>query len=185
MSDSGKNGNRSSGIVGTVSGAALVGLALRHYGSAPLQASTAPSGPLKQVTIVEFTNAGVRTGVVSVPMIQKSNAEWRKQLPADSFEVARHADTERPFTGQLLNVHAKGVFRCICCDTALFSSDTKFESGTGWPSFWAPIAKENVLEISDTTLGMVRTAVSCRRCDLPILATSSMMAPSRPVYAIA
>jgi peptide-methionine (R)-S-oxide reductase len=171
MSDSGKNGNRSSGIVGRraffiVSGAALAGLALRRYGSgAPIQASAMPSGPLKQVTIVEFTNAGVRTGVVSVPMIQKSDAEWRKQLPADSFEVARHADTERPFTGQLLNVHAKGVFRCICCDTALFSSDTKFESGTGWPSFWAPIAKENVLEISDTSLGMVRTAVSCRRCD--------------------
>jgi peptide-methionine (R)-S-oxide reductase len=171
MSDSGKNGNRSSGIVGRraffiVSGAALAGLALRRYGSgAPIQASAMPSGPLKQVTIVEFTNAGVRTGVVSVPMNQKSDAEWRKELPADSFEVARHADTERPFTGQLLNVHAKGVFRCICCDTALFSSDTKFESGTGWPSFWAPIAKENVLEISDTSLGMVRTAVSCRRCD--------------------
>jgi peptide-methionine (R)-S-oxide reductase len=171
MSYSGKNGNRSSGIVGRraffiVSGAALVGLVLRRYGNgAPIQASAMPSGSLKQVTIVEFTNAGVRTGVVSVPMIQKSDAEWRKQLPADSFEVARHADTERPFTGQLLNVHAKGVFRCICCDTALFNSGTKFESGTGWPSFWAPIAKENVLEISDTTLGMVRTAVSCRRCD--------------------
>jgi len=171
MSDMEKNGDRSWGIVGRraffiVSGTALVGLAVRHYGSGlPIEASTTPAGPLKQVNIVEFTNAGVRTGVVSVPMIQKSDTEWKKQLPADSFEVTRHADTERPFAGQLLNVHAKGVFRCICCDTALFSSDTKFESGTGWPSFWAPIAKENVLEISDTTLGMVRTAVSCRRCD--------------------
>jgi peptide-methionine (R)-S-oxide reductase len=98
-------------------------------------------------------------------MIQKTEAEWKAQLSPASFEVARHAETERPFTGELLNVHDKGVFRCICCDTALFSSVTKFESGTGWPSFWAPIAKENVLETSDNSLGMQRTAVSCRRCD--------------------
>jgi peptide-methionine (R)-S-oxide reductase len=149
-----------------VSGAAVVGLAVRHYlGLVSTQASAAPSGPSKQVTIIEFSNAGVRTGTVSLLMIQKSDAEWKKQLSPDSFEVTRHAGTESPFTGELLNVHAKGVFRCICCDTALFNSDTKFDSGTGWPSFWAPIAKENVLEASDSTLGMVRTAVSCRRCD--------------------
>ena len=148
------------------SGAALAGIAWWRYeetGSALLEA--APSGPLAQVPIVEFTDAGVRKGVVSVPKIQKTEAEWRRQLSADSFEVTRHAGTERPFTGELLNVHDKGIFRCICCDTALFNSDTKFESGTGWPSFWAPIAKENIVESPDNTFGMQRTAVSCRRCD--------------------
>jgi peptide-methionine (R)-S-oxide reductase len=119
----------------------------------------------KQVTIVEFTDDGERKGTVSVPTIQKTDAEWRKQLSPESFEVARHAGTERAFSGDLLNAHDKGVFRCICCDTALYSSATKFESGTGWPSFWAPIAKENIVELGDNSLDMERTAVSCRRCD--------------------
>lgn len=119
----------------------------------------------KTVNIVEFTDAGVRRETVNVPVIRKSEDEWKKQLSPIAFEVTRHEGTERPFTGALLNVHDKGVFRCVCCDTALFDSATKFESGTGWPSFWAPIAKENVLESADTSLGMVRTAVSCRRCD--------------------
>ncbi len=85
-------------------------------------------------------------------------------LPA-SYDITRREGTENPFTGALLNVHEKGVFRCICCDTACFNSDTKFESGTGWPSFWAPIAKENVLEKIDSSFGVIRTAVACRRCD--------------------
>jgi peptide-methionine (R)-S-oxide reductase len=149
-----------------VSGATLIGLVIRHYNRLdPAQASAAPAAPPQQVTIVEFTDAGVRKGVVSVPKIQKSEAEWKRQLSSDSFEVTRHAETESPFTGELLNIHDKGIFRCICCDTALFSSDTKFESGTGWPSFWAPIAKENIVESPDNSFGMERTAVSCRRCD--------------------
>jgi peptide-methionine (R)-S-oxide reductase len=69
------------------------------------------------------------------------------------------------YSGVMWNQHKRGLYRCICCDTALFSSDTKFESGTGWPSFWAPIAKENVAEQSDNTLGMERTAVACKLCD--------------------
>ena len=148
------------------SGAALAGLAWwRFAGGESASLEGALAGPAKQVTIVEFTDAAERKGVVSVPMIRKTEAEWKKVLPADSFEVARHAGTERPFTGALLNVHDRGVFRCIGCDTALFSSDTKFDSGTGWPSFWAPIASENVLESGDHSYGMMRTAVSCRRCE--------------------
>jgi peptide-methionine (R)-S-oxide reductase len=148
------------------SGAAVAGLALwRFERPRPAQAEPAPAAMPKQVTIVEFTDDGERKGTVSVPTIQKTDAEWRKQLAPDSFEVARHAGTERPFSGDLLNVHDKGVFRCICCDTALYSSATKFESGTGWPSFWAPIAKENIVESGDNRLDMERTAVSCRRCD--------------------
>jgi peptide-methionine (R)-S-oxide reductase len=148
------------------SGTALAGVAVWLYRRpAPVNAQPLPSGAHKQVNIVEFTDAGERKDVVSVPMIRKTDAEWKAQLSPDSFEVARHAGTERAFSGELLNVHDKGVFRCICCDTAVFSSATKFESGTGWPSFWAPIAKENIVESLDLSFGMQRTAVCCRRCD--------------------
>jgi peptide-methionine (R)-S-oxide reductase len=147
------------------SGAAVVGLVAWHYERlVSAHAEPAPAAMPKQVTLVEFADDGERKGMVVVPTIQKTDAEWRAQLSANSFEVTRHAGTERPFTGELLNVHDKGVFRCICCDTALFSSTTKFDSGTGWPSFWAPIAKENIVESGDNSLGMDRTAVSCRRC---------------------
>lgn len=148
------------------SGAALVGLGWLHFhGANSARAESTSAGVPKQVTIVEFTDDGERKGVVSVLTIEKSDAEWRKQLSPDSFEVTRHAGTERPYTGDLLNVHDKGVFRCICCDTALYSSATKYDSGTGWPSFWAPIAKENIVESTDGSLGIDRTAVSCRRCN--------------------
>ncbi|HLJ87034.1 MAG TPA: peptide-methionine (R)-S-oxide reductase MsrB [Candidatus Angelobacter sp.] len=119
----------------------------------------------KEVTVVEFSDSGQRGKTVTLPMIVKAEAEWKKQLSPAAFDVTRHADTELAYTGKYWNLHDKGIYRCICCDTALFSSETKFESGTGWPSFWQPIAKENVREISDSSLGMVRIAVSCRRCD--------------------
>ncbi len=97
------------------------------------------------VEIVDFTDSGERKGTASVATVNKTDAEWRKQLSGDSFEITRHADTERAYTNENPNNHAKGVFRCICCDTALFDSATKFDSGTGWPSFWQPIAKENIV----------------------------------------
>jgi peptide-methionine (R)-S-oxide reductase len=148
------------------SGAALAGFVLWSYEkNAPSGVAAAPIGPPKIVTIVEFTDAGERKDVISVPMVQKSEAEWKKQLSAASFEITRRAGTEYPGSGELLNVHDKGVFRCICCDTAAFNSATKFESGTGWPSFWEPIAKENIVETTDTSFGMTRTAVTCRRCE--------------------
>jgi peptide-methionine (R)-S-oxide reductase len=118
-----------------------------------------------EVTIVQFSDAGQRLAKVKIARVVKSEAEWRKQLPPGVFEITRHADTEFAYSGKLLNEHEKGVFRCICCDNALFSSETKFESGTGWPSFWEPIAKENVRETSDLSIGMERTAVSCTECD--------------------
>lgn len=117
------------------------------------------------VTIIQFSSDGKPAGKLAVPKVVKSDAEWRHQLSPISYEVARQAGTERPFTGDSLNVHDRGLFRCICCDTALFTSDTKFDSGTGWPSFWQPIARENVIETTDRTLGMERTEVSCRQCD--------------------
>jgi peptide-methionine (R)-S-oxide reductase len=117
------------------------------------------------VPIEGFTGAGQSQGVSAQPKIIRSDAQWRQQLSALSFDVTRRAGTEVPFTGALWNQHADGLYHCICCQTALFDSRTKFESGTGWPSFWQPISKYNVLEITDNSLGMRRTAVSCRRCD--------------------
>jgi len=145
------------------SASALAGVALWHHRK--LEAGAAPSGQPKMVKIVEFTDNGVREDVVTVPKIVKTEEEWRKQLSREAFEVTREEGTETAFTGAYWNLHDKGLYRCICCDTALFSSETKYESGTGWPSFWAPIAKENIRELNDLSIGMVRTAVSCRRCD--------------------
>lgn len=121
--------------------------------------------PPQEVTIVEFTDAGERKDTVHVPKMVKSDAEWQKELPSNAYDITRHDDTEMAFTGQYWNNHDAGLYRCICCGTALFSSDTKFESGTGWPSFYEPIAKENVEEIHDDSFGMRRTAVACTRCD--------------------
>jgi len=100
-----------------------------------------------------------------VAKVVKTDAEWRKQLSPDEFEVTRQKGTERAFTGRYAETHDKGLYRCICCDNALFSSTTKFDSGTGWPSFWQPIAKENVRELNDSTFGMSRTEVTCVECD--------------------
>ena len=155
-------------LVETSAAAAVAGLAFWGYRRSELaEAEAAPSrsGQPKMVHIVEFSDAGVRQDVVTVPKIAKSEEEWRQQLSPAAFEVTRHAGTETAFTGAYWNLHQKGMFRCICCDTALFSSETKFESGTGWPSFYAPLAKENVQQQTDLSFGEVRTAVSCRRCD--------------------
>ncbi len=118
-----------------------------------------------RVLIESFSAAGRSEGVALFPVARKTDAQWREQLSPESFAITRRADTERPFTGALWNNHADGLYRCICCDTALFDSRTKFESGTGWPSFWQPISKYNIVESTDRSYEMVRTAVSCRRCD--------------------
>jgi peptide-methionine (R)-S-oxide reductase len=119
----------------------------------------------QEVTIVEFSDSGERKGTVKVPKVSKSEAEWRKQLTPNAFDITRHDDTEMAFTGKYWNEHEKGLYRCVCCGTALFDSATKFESGTGWPSFYQPIAEENVSTSSDRSFGMQRNAVSCHRCD--------------------
>jgi peptide-methionine (R)-S-oxide reductase len=118
-----------------------------------------------KVRIVEFSPAGVRTGVAEVEKVQKSAAEWKTQLTPEQFAVARQAGTERAGTGKYANNYDDGLYHCICCDTVLFDSKTKFESGTGWPSFWQPVAKENVTVKRDSSLGMERQEVLCSRCD--------------------
>ncbi len=96
--------------------------------------------------------------------IEKSDAEWKAQLTPEQYQVARKAGTERAFTGKYWDNHEDGIYHCACCDLALFDSSTKFESGTGWPSFFAPIFKENVTEREDNGLFMRRTEVVCSRC---------------------
>ena len=154
--------SRRRGFLATA-GAALVALAwasTRRPASAAANPTT--TGP---VTIVPFTDAGVRQAPVSVPKVIKTDDEWKKLLDATQFNVARHDGTERPYSGSTWNLHDKGLYRCVCCATPLYDSETKFESGTGWPSFWQPVAKENVVETTDRSLLMTRTAVSCKRCD--------------------
>ena len=118
-----------------------------------------------EVTLENFSKAGKSLGRVKVPTLVKSDEEWRRLLSPEAFTVTRHEGTERPYSGEYNDHHADGLYHCICCQTPLFDSRTKFESGTGWPSFWKPISSANVRESMDSSLMMVRTAVSCRRCD--------------------
>jgi peptide-methionine (R)-S-oxide reductase len=151
---------------GFLSGSTLA-LAALAIGCARKSEAAAPShaGTPGKVTLDEFTNDGKRLRTVEVAKVVKPDAQWQQQLSPLAYQVTRHAGTERAFTGPLLNEHRKGVFRCACCNTALYDSATKFESGTGWPSFWQPISARNVVESNDSAFGMTRIAISCPRCD--------------------
>lgn len=100
-----------------------------------------------------------------VEKVEKTNDEWRKQLTPDQYEVARQAGTERAFTGKYWDTKTPGSYRCVCCDAELFHSDTKYDSGSGWPSFTEPVDHEHVAGETDRSMGMVRTEVTCSRCD--------------------
>ena len=118
-----------------------------------------------EVTIENFSKAGKSLGKVKVPSVVKSDAEWRSELTPEQFAVTRKKGTERAFTGEYWNNHETGTYRCVCCGTTLFRSNEKFDSGTGWPSFWAPAAKENVATERDSSLFMERVEVLCKKCD--------------------
>lgn len=148
----------------------LVGLAGAAGAGAILAATDKPGNGTKTVKIVEFDANGNKTGVDEVAKVVKSDADWKKQLSSQgaeplAFSVTRKEDTERAGSGKYAFNHADGLYHCICCNTTAFDSKTKFESGTGWPSFYQPIAKENVVETTDRTFGMERVKVSCARCD--------------------
>ena len=144
--------------------AAAVGAAILWRVRGVRAASASDAAMPATVTIAEFGADGKKIGKREMPTVVRPEAEWKGRLSGISYEVTREAGTERPYTGDTWDEHGRGVFRCVCCETALFRSETKFDSGTGWPSFYEPIAKENVAERTDRTLGMARTEVQCRRC---------------------
>jgi peptide-methionine (R)-S-oxide reductase len=129
------------------------------------RAGTLNLGMPGEVEIEAFDAAGKSLGKQTVAKVVKTEEEWRAQLSPLAFEVTRQEGTEQAFTGPWLDVHEAGIFRCVCCGTALFSSETKYDSGTGWPSFFEPIAKANIIDIEDRSYGMLRVANSCARCE--------------------
>ena len=163
-----ENGTRSRRVflVACVSATAAVAFWwFRAQSALATQKRAVTLAPHQKVLIVNFSDAGIRQETAEVIKVVKTDDEWRQQLGRGVYEIARNGDTEFAFSGEYWNLEEKGLFRCVCCATALFSSETKFNSGTGWPSFWAPLAPENIEKRDDTSFGMNRTEVICRRCD--------------------
>lgn len=117
------------------------------------------------VNIVKFADDGTKLGIYTLAKVRKSKADWKKQLTSSQYDVTRRAATEFAFSGALYDQHASGIYRCVDCGNALFDSKAKFDSGTGWPSFWEPIARKNVREKRDFSFGVLRTEVKCKLCD--------------------
>ena len=117
------------------------------------------------VSVKVFDRQGQLVGPVEVPRVVKSDAEWRAQLTPEQFQIARAHGTERPFCGTLLDNKKHGVYVCVCCRLPLVASTAKFDSGTGWPSFFQPVSDENVATKADRSYGMVRVEILCARCD--------------------
>jgi peptide-methionine (R)-S-oxide reductase len=151
------------GAAAVVTGGLFAGL--DHVASSSLLRPEESQDPNATVEIVQFDEAGKCTGKVRLRKIHKSLDEWRKTLTAPQFAVTRQAGTEIPGTGELLHERRTGIFRCADCGTPLFDSKTKFESGTGWPSFWEAIAPENIREKDDFSFGILRHEVQCTLCD--------------------
>jgi peptide-methionine (R)-S-oxide reductase len=139
---------------------AISGMALAY--SARALGVTSPVDGV--VTVMQFSDDGKLLGRVTLPKVRK-DAEWKKTLSPLAYEVTRRQGTERAYSQPGHDRHDPGLYRCVCCDNALFDAATKYDSGTGWPSFWQPIAPENVRNIEDRMFGMTRTEVRCTLCD--------------------
>ena len=137
--------------------AALSGLAVVY-------ATPTWAGAANSVSIMQFSDTGKSLGRVTLPKVSK-DAEWKRTLSPLAYNVTREQGTERAFSQPGYDKHEPGLYRCVCCDNALFDAKTKYDSGTGWPSFWQPIAAENVRQIEDRLFGMKRTEVRCTLCD--------------------
>jgi len=144
----------------------IVPLALGSAGVVLSQIGCSTSGGENiDVTIVDFDGAGRKLGRAVHKKVVRSDGDWRRQLTPAQYWSARRGSTDTPFTGTYYQLETAGVFRCVCCGNALFSSSTKFDSGTGWPSFSAPVAAENIRTQTDNSLSMERVEVLCRLCD--------------------
>jgi len=127
--------------------------------------NTEPEDDPGPVKIVKFADDGARLGIYTLAKVRKNRSEWKKRLTPLRYDVTRRAVTEFAFSGALYDQHAAGLYRCVGCGNALFDSGSKFDSGTGWPSFWEAIAAENVREKKDCSAGVLRTEIQCTLCD--------------------
>ena len=143
--------------------ALFAGIFSRTVGAATTAKNSATTPPGVSVEI--FSAVGKSEKIVSIPKVIKTDEQWSKQLSVQSFKVARRSGTERAFSGEYAKSHGDGLYLCICCANALFDSKTKYESGTGWPSFWQAISSLNVIKSSDRSFGMQRDEISCGLCD--------------------
>ena len=146
-----------------VGGLTFLAAACNRKGTVPAATATQADSSLPPVKIRLYSAS--RKDYIMSEKIVKSEAEWRKQLTAEQYNVTREQGTEQAFTGDTWNNHEKGIYQCVCCGNDLYSSDKKYESGTGWPSFWEPIAPENVSTRADNSFFSWRTEVVCSRCD--------------------
>jgi peptide-methionine (R)-S-oxide reductase len=149
-------------LITPVAFAGLIGPFIRSERQLP-DAAVNGTGP--EITIVLFSASGVRQRSVHVRKVLKSDGEWKRELSSEEYAIARRQGTELAFTGRYWNNNAAGVYRCVCCGNAVFRSNEKFDSGTGWPSFDAPAAEQNIALRRDTSLAAERTEVQCRKCD--------------------
>lgn len=159
--------SRRSFLIGAGAAVAVAGGGVAYLRSAsrtPDWSNDDPAHLGGEVTLAEFDDNGQLLRVAPVKTIVKSDEEWKAQLTSRQYAILRQKGTERAFTGEYNKLYDEGIYRCAACGTALFSSDAKFDSGTGWPSFWAPIAEENVATENDWSMGIPRTEVLCRRC---------------------
>lgn len=154
-------------MLSSLLGLSLPALAAETSGNEAASSATKAANKgkkVKTVKIAKFDKAGRRTGVETVEQIIKSDEEWKKELPSLSFDVTSCQGTERAFTGKYTHFKGDGIYKCIRCGTPLFDSKTKYDSGSGWPSYYQPIAKENIQEQVDFSGGMRRIEIVCKRC---------------------
>jgi peptide-methionine (R)-S-oxide reductase len=155
---------------GLIFGAAAIAasallLGVQRIASSAFADGVNPEDDFGPVKIVKFGSDGTRLGMVTTAKVRKTKEEWTKQLSSLQFDVTRRGATEWAYSGALDKEYSSGMYRCVGCANALFDSSTKFDSGTGWPSFWSPIAAENIYEKTDLSYGTVRREVKCALCE--------------------
>jgi methionine-R-sulfoxide reductase len=151
-----------------ISVVALAGLAVGCGAQPPVQTPAASTNANTNTLMVQvrlLDEKGQPGPVISTPKVVKTDAEWRKQLTDDQYRIARNKGTEPAFCGAFYDQHKPGVYYCVCCGLPLFTSEAKFNSGTGWPSFFTPVAAQNIITHADNSYGMHRTEILCTRCD--------------------